>query len=501
MQRQKDACLSEPLSAISDRLASVAHEKVTTNDDPTGSIEGLECLVLESQYDLHHGNLRKSWLSNRKTIAVAQLMGLDQASGNKDFVFLDPSTRADPRFMWFRMNLNDRHLCLMLGLAQATHDRSMAEDSAFSQDTPEGQFERLHCVTQSQLLERHESRSHSSPSWSLDEMDTKLQNIAARMPSTWWLLPNFANTTYDPDGLFEEIKRLTLHLNHFHLVLQLHIPFICHPRQDSTDEESKTIAMIASREILSRFLILRTSRNIGFGCRNVDFFALTAALAMILIYLWDHRAPSLSTRKRRGHQYLGDRGMMEKAQENMEALGRASNDVLSIKIAELLRKLLDIEARAAAGDSKCANCVVVDGEQRRGVIEDESGFSLAVPFFGNIRIAPDGISKDPATSLPSSSVDLTSESQQTVHRNHSQDVQIGAEATETTQRITMCSDGLPALSQGVNAGLPWDETLSSTHQLPDGSSMGFLAGIDDWAFQGVDTAFFNNLFSGDVHYQ
>ena len=484
--------LSEPLSNITNRLISTAREKVTTRDDLTGSMEWLECLMLESQYDLHHGNLRKSWMSNRKTIATAQLMGLDRAGSSRDFVFLDPDDCSDPRFMWFRMNLNDRHLCLMLGLPQATYDRTMTEDDAFTSDSPEGQLERLHCVLQSKILERHESKNRLSKTASTQDLDEQLQDIAARMPSTWWLLPNFASITSDPNGLFGEVRRLVLHLNHFHLVLQLHIPYISRLHSTGNNEESKATCMIAAREILSRFLILRTSRNIGFGCRNVDFFAVTAALAMILIYLDEHQTSGKG--KRRGHQYLGDRGMMEKAQQNMEALGKANKDSISTQSAELMRKLLRIEAQAAAGNGGCADRVsmsLADGDPTP--LEDH-GFSLSVPFLGKIRIAPEGVSKEAVAPVFGATSDSTRCASQ-AKQGPPPSIEVCGSPSRTPMDFPTYDTPVATLSEGIiNAGELWNPDF------PQSSSTGFLAGIDDWALQGVDTAFFSNILGGGMDF-
>lgn len=49
---------------------------VTSDDEMTGSIEGVECLALQGMYQTNAGSLRRSWLTFRRAINVAQLMGL-----------------------------------------------------------------------------------------------------------------------------------------------------------------------------------------------------------------------------------------------------------------------------------------------------------------------------------------------------------------------------------------------------------------------------------------
>lgn len=77
--------LSETPRAIRDRLSDLAISLVTSNDELLGSIEGLECVMLESMYKANVGNLRRSWVSGRRAIVIAQLMGLDQIEDRKQY--------------------------------------------------------------------------------------------------------------------------------------------------------------------------------------------------------------------------------------------------------------------------------------------------------------------------------------------------------------------------------------------------------------------------------
>ncbi|EFX06466.1 c6 zinc finger domain containing protein [Grosmannia clavigera kw1407] len=79
--------LSEPASTIAARLGSTAIGLVTRNDElldtldnsvdssPDG-LEGLECIILEAMYRGNSGQLRRSWLTWRRGISLAQLMRL-----------------------------------------------------------------------------------------------------------------------------------------------------------------------------------------------------------------------------------------------------------------------------------------------------------------------------------------------------------------------------------------------------------------------------------------
>jgi hypothetical protein len=117
-----------------------------------------------------------------------------------------------------------------------------------------------------------------------------------------------------------------------------------------------------------------------------------------------------------------------------------------------------------------------EAELTRG---ERVGFSLDVPLFGKIRIAPEGVSRISAD----------------VHAAHGafpSQPELRGEDIITPLAMPAYSTPAPSSQHTVDAGAPWNLTLTES------PSMGFLAGIDDWALQGVDTAFFSNLLSGDL---
>ena len=112
--------LSESPRAMMERLADLAINLVTTKDELLGSIEALECVMIESMYQANIGSLRRSWVANRRAMGIAQLMGLDRPDNRTQFQLLDPNTRCHPKLMWLRIVFLDRQLCLLLGLKGAS---------------------------------------------------------------------------------------------------------------------------------------------------------------------------------------------------------------------------------------------------------------------------------------------------------------------------------------------------------------------------------------------
>lgn len=500
--------MSEPPRAIMTRLASTAIERVTAHDELLGTLEGLECIVLEGIYQANCGNLRRAWIAFRRAMALGQLMGVHRDGHPPLKVISNRRAKApDPSFLWYRIVNTDRFLSLMLGLPQGSRDRSMSAESALAQDTPIGRLERLHCAIAFLILERNETDPGSYSFETTQEIDLKLQDAAQTMPRGWWLGPNLpaAAASQDTQAVFWEMLRLVTQLFHYNLLNQLHLPFMLRFAASARRYDyTQATCVNASREVLTRFISFRRFNRVPYCCRAVDFFALQAALTLLLAHLDSHRR-----RDRTGdlsslaHQRLGDRAMMEQAVWNMDQINQVSRDALSAKSAGLLRRLLAIEAEAASGSSYITQSEGASRSRAR-TPDERHVLRIRIPYFGTIRIAPEGlISKE--VSLEGAALSPSN----VPAGVGAGDGPGGPYATPTTSSETMMEmppgpahgneqPVQPQLDdhwQGDEAAVPYTghERLDRQYLHP-----GLTAGVDDWAFQGVDMAYFNSLMGGSM---
>ncbi|KAL2833057.1 hypothetical protein BDW59DRAFT_169282 [Aspergillus cavernicola] len=331
--------LSEAPSVTMERLTNLAINLVTTKDDLLGSIEGLECIMIESMYQANFGSLRRSWVANRRAMGIAQLMGLDRSGHRTQFEVLDPNTRCYPQLMWFRI-------------------------------TPRwGRLERIHCVLSSKILERNASSiSDPTPHNHLmtRTLGLELQKAARSLPSKWWLAPTPLDpASTDPQSLFWDTRRLVAQVIHYNLLNQLHLPYML--RSSSTGrqfqyEYSRITCVNASREILSRFLTLRSFNNrVAYSCRTVDFLALMAAMTLLLAHL-DSHSQHAETENLLAHQYVSDRAMIEQAHENMQ---------LQVETVD----------------------VSVQGSETDDDDDDDAVVTVDIPYFGIVWIASRGMGR------------------------------------------------------------------------------------------------------------
>jgi hypothetical protein len=226
---------------------------------------------------------------------------------------------------------------------------------------------------------------------------------------------------------------------------------------------------------------------------------------LILAHLDSHRNPNANTIL--AHQRLGDRATMEQVLENMELVAKQNEDVLSDKSAVLLRRLLQIEADAAQGITYNTTSIEKLDHNHE---HDDKVLQISMGYLGIIRIAPDGISCD---GLPHvRTLDMPDS--------------IDGDARNSSEWVRIANHKFPGFSAGLNHSAnnlgpftnhsDYDyfppQSVEQSQALPEtvqqqpfdpANNMqqpsvppNLAAGMDEWAFQGVDTAFFGSMIRG-----
>ncbi|KAL3474764.1 hypothetical protein BJX99DRAFT_271487 [Aspergillus californicus] len=465
--------LAENHQLVMSRLASTAIYALTANEELLGTAEGLECLMLRGVYESNCGNLRQSWLTFRKALVFGQLIGIHRPDG-LPLPTVDPGTKINRQFLWFRIVHMDRFLSLMLGLPQGSNDMSMASDAALANETPIGRVERIHTWIAGRILQRNESSPFCEDYSVTREIDAELLKAATALPSKFWLSPTFTDTAKDVKHEFWETVRLTVHMIHYNLLCQLHLPYLLRPRCDRSYEYSRMACANASREILSRFSTYTHFKHFSNFCRRVDFFALLASMTLLFAHIDGHRKPTADNLLT--HQRLNDHAMTCQVLEIMEYTSNMNHDELSKKGVRLLQCLLNIESWAANG--KCYTvCTLQGGDELQ---QTSDAVRINIPYFGIVEISCVGdVPKDVSTH----------------HRlSHSASITDRPTDEENTHRLREQSPA--SQSMGVQ-GLENDYTPGMFEVgVQEDIYPGVTAGLDDWAFQGADMAFFESLTRG-----
>ncbi|KAM7184476.1 hypothetical protein V8F20_012215 [Naviculisporaceae sp. PSN 640] len=501
---------SETCHDIMTRVMDVSSRLVTSNDELVGSLEGIECLMLESLYKDTAGSIRLSWVTTRRAITIAQMMGLQRGRAK----MLQPEARArfDPEYMWFRLVQSDRYLSLLLGLPQGQTENPFATVRVLQNCEPWERLQRLNTVAGGRIIQRNDTgREEMSPEECVAttrEIDALLQDAADSMHPDWWVVDDILTT--DSQGLpslsDENTMRLMDQIVHYSLLVQLHLPFLLR-FPDHKFDYNKMTAVNASREVLRRFVIFRKAYPVGTFCRGVDFLAFIATAALCLAHMEGkrlHHHPAHAKPVDQGkesnpmtsgsilrsltHQRQTDRGLMERATKSLELMGASSSDVLASKLATLLRHLLAIEqdATSRADTSYSADLSPgpdygdADGGEGDGG-EGPSGCSgnisqggnvlnIYIPYYGTVKIEKlRGVTK---SSLPPPT---------------------GSPLQSVTQ-----ATGHELLPQSRNDIFIFDGDLDFDPQSYPSFDPELAAGSEDWTMQGVDMAFFDSIIRGMV---
>ncbi|ENH70350.1 hypothetical protein FOC1_g10012264 [Fusarium oxysporum f. sp. cubense race 1] len=370
------------------RYFDAAIRYVTSQDLLVASYDGLEILMLEGLYHINSGNLKPGWMAFRRAISIAQLLNLplrSQTSGE----ICDPSHAPKSRLLWFRLNYADRFLSLMLGLPSATTDDSVASSDVVAAESPLGRLDQLHTVIMGRLISRNQRIAAADPTQALQSeleetqsLDQELQRIASLLPAEWWLPPHLSDSVTDAST--SEASRLLAQVNHAHLLLILHLPYVLQSLSSlqPRDADSLYKAVTASRDILSRFILYRKFNQVPTCCRAVDFKALTASATLLLAHLDVHSLGHCAL----AHQRLQDIGLIQMTIRSIEGLVKSSLDSQGETELRVLKWLQEAEASAADGvvHSLCINESASQGECR--IFEEGLNLEFAAPYLGRLRV-------------------------------------------------------------------------------------------------------------------
>lgn len=313
------------------------------------------------------------------------------------------------------------------------------------------------------------------------EIDQELVKITEQMPSIFWRPPIFVDLEIDSADAMFEAGRNWDHMWYYSLVNRLHLPYMICPSNIAQGVYSRVACVNASREILNREIAIRSFNPITACCRIGDFVSLVAGMTLMLAHIVSHCGKEQDNMLI--HQRLSDRAIVEQALECMKTMSELRKDVLTAKCATLLKNLLVVEADAAQGLSHL-NVLIIQ-----------------VPYVGAIRIAPEGISSVGKPSNMAQDRDIhdgvTIGGIGSLHLNfsripnhHSDGESLAAPEAATTLSTNMTSTQQHATH--VNQYASGDLYMQHDQMMfPDAA-----AGIEDWAFQGFDTAFFDVLMRG-----
>ncbi|KAK6361030.1 hypothetical protein TWF730_007145 [Orbilia blumenaviensis] len=509
---------------IMSRVFNAAARLITNNDELITTLDGIECVMIESMYLNNAGNLRAAWLKNRRAMGLAQMIRLDSNEISWPIMRLDKATenRIDPKYMWFRLVVSDRYLSMMLGLPQGTAENSFACPSILNECTALERMERLEAVAVGLILQRNSTTKKRTDLASTYEIDTMIREAAALMPSQWWL-PSLNLSAISRNGVeaLEESVRLTAQFAHYHTLVQLHLPYILlQSTPELNYDYNKMVAANSSREVLQRFVAFCTSSPAPAYCRGIDFVAFIASTTLCLAHMEAVRPSgtnlTYTTFHSIKHQRLSDRGLLERVLEIMEEMASTNNDAVSRQISRILRPLLAIENNSRKGGhyniSICTNSASLESRYVNTVGEDVHGVYIQIPYLGTVQIEHraevSGQSDTDAQMdiiIAGSSFE-TSQPARAIHHSVARDRSVTPHLTPndhiTNQAVDADFEAMKVLQESSEIASQ-NDILTGFGLADSGDRYSLFPSLEvnlnDWTLQGVDIALFNSLIPGDFN--
>lgn len=477
---------------IMEELAESAIKMVNADDGLLGTLEGLENIIVEGHYHIDCGNIRRAWITMRRAVMAAQLLGLHRP-GSYRFKIIDERGGLDPEAMWSSIVFIERMLSLLLGLPTSTGVTSSATQGATSYSSQGCGLPTVLMSTIAKILERNQIHVSQQALDVTGEIDRELVKAMEQLPSAFWRPPDFAGLEANSVAAFLEIRRTADHMCYYTVVNQLHLPYMLWPSHSPQSIYSRIACVSASREILSREIAMRTFNPITPGSRMGDFMALIAGMTLMLAHIVSHCQSEMENLLL--HQRSSDRAIVERALECMKTMSELRDDVLAAKCGILLKNLLAVEANAAqAQRHDTRELQETDGDHG----DDETVLIINVPYLGAIRIARRGTITMTPTGRLGQERDLHEDvtiggigslrvngPHLPVPSNVDGPSDVAAPRTATARAIPAPSTQHAMVAGQVGSG---DTVAQQDQMFPDAA-----ASMDSWTFQGFDTAFFDVL--------
>jgi hypothetical protein len=334
--------LPSPANVLIDSYLSGA-ETLLMFEGATPTLDGVECWPLLTKIYINMGKPRKAWLSCRRAMDFALLLGLDRIS--------DP---ADERrnILWAGIWQSERHVSLLTGVPYGISESRLNLSNGNDNKPVAHQVLQKLAIIAGHIIDRNQDPP-SAGYFNTVKIHEELRQCRNEMPSEWW----------DPEStplslqVIYSIQSIKMH--YLKLVELLHLPQMPMPSVDANHECHKSAGINAAREMIESYQKFRHDCGSTFVmCDLLDFFVFTAAVLIIINLL--SRSISL-----RSDQEASDWALVKDVSDSLHQVSRQMECSVADQAAQLLDYL-----------SMCY----------RGTYSGPEVYEAVIPYFGKIRI-------------------------------------------------------------------------------------------------------------------
>ncbi|KAM3074304.1 hypothetical protein ACMFMF_006320 [Clarireedia jacksonii] len=461
---------STSVEARVDKIISTVSGLVTSDDEIVSTINGLECLTLQGLFHTNAGNLRRAWLTFRRAMNIAQLMGLHKRQ-NLD----EHRSSQGGRHLWDSILQAERYIGLLLGMPAGTANIVIEPHETFN--NPNIDHDLLFCRRLVNLaggiMERNQNE-YIHAFASTQDLDEQLENIGRAMPPSWWAVPAYLDTSDKSAAAAAQYDRTMSQIWYFQLQSFLHLPFMIRAATERRFEYSRFTCLKSSRETIYRYLVMRRSGTKSFCCKVIDFAAFTGCVTLLLALLEPPQPGSHVVEVEK--QKAADRELVGTVVTSMEEYAAQSKDVMAKQSADVIKALLAV--------NMSTNAV--------------ANIRLTIPYFGTISIArttPSSTTHSDQLSSSTTPIHSTNLSSTCPDSTQSHNQTPDARQLEQPWSIFNAREGNSSNIYSPPPTHPPIVSFKSSQFPPVGPEK---QQIQDWGEMDADTMFFDSLLNTDL---
>lgn len=317
-------------------------ETLLMSEVSTRSLEGVECWPLLAKLYVNIGKPRKAWLSCRRGMDFALILGLNRKSGQAN---------EREQIIWASIWQMEAHTALITGvpcgIAQ-TYPR--LPDGYIGQSVSQRVMYKI-ATACGHINERNQDPQNSR--FSTSQIEEELLQCRNDMPSEWW---DYHSNNLSIHMLFSS---LAAKLPYLELVKDLHLPFMLAPCAFGDHQRSKAAGLTAAREMVEAYLFFRHACGTSFiVCDLLDFIVFTGAVLIIINLL--QQSSSVTS-----NEDTSDWKLVSDVSEAMDLVSREMECSVAGQASQLLQYL-------------CSSC--------RGTYSGPEAYEAVIPYFGKVRI-------------------------------------------------------------------------------------------------------------------
>lgn len=279
---------SASLIDLQDDLMTSAENLLTLDNRCGLTLEGIECMITQSDFHINAGSLHMVWLIIRRAIDHAQLLGYHRQTTTDS----NPTLSARRRALWMELWQRERGFSLILGLPYSISDAQIPVAAKLSDDASD--HDRMPIFLQDLglvmgcIIDRDQGSDDQKPYSVTLRIEERLEECEKIMSPDWW---NFQPTSdIAQDGVAE---MFVAKMRFFTVQRLLHLPYLLKSSNDRKYEGSRSAVLQSSRQIIHVYTVLRNEeRPIIRMCDMVDFQAFAAAMTIMIDLLANSESPS-----------------------------------------------------------------------------------------------------------------------------------------------------------------------------------------------------------------